>query len=195
MILGELVLSIAPLMFQVPNLKVLGLSLGRLRGAASESGSLGEVPDSPLEPDCWAAGRAGRVRDRRLVVGAPCTPGDAWRRRFLRLWLPSAPEASPPSGGVPAVLPPSPSALLPLSEVPTACAGREEASLNMGVSNPGWEERGSLPGGLLQAGTDTTPGGYRIAPLDLRFSKQYIKRSLAGTRVSGLHELECRQTS
>ena len=65
----------------------------------------------------------------------------------------------------------------------------------MGVSNPGWEERGSLPGGLLQAGTDTTPGGYRIVPLDLKFSKQYIKPSLAGTKVSGLHELECRQTS
>ena len=49
----------------------------------------------------------------------------------------------------------------------------------MGVSNPGWEERGSLPGGLLQAGTDTTPGGYRIVPLGLKISKQYISRSLA----------------
>ena len=187
MILGELVTSIAPLMFHVPNLKVLGLSLGRLRGAASESGSLGEVPDSPLEPDCWAARRAGRVRERRLVFGAPCTPGDAWRRRFSHVWLPSAPEASPPSGGVPAVLPPSPSAPLRLSEVPTACAGREDANLNMGVSNPGWEERGSLPGGLLQAGTDTTPGGYRIVPLGLKFSKHYIRYSLAGIRVRCVH--------
>ena len=141
-------------MFQVPNLKVLGFSFtgGADSGPASPCVTLVRPPDAGL----WRGEEGG---GGRLVVGALCAPGDAQRRRFSHSWLLGAPEASPRSGGVPAVLPPSPSVPIRLSGVPTACAGRVEASLNIEVSNcvggARLDSRGYAPVGVEQG----LPGG------------------------------------
>jgi len=120
---------ILPLEFQVPTLKVLSLRcmvpvpmLEALSAAAASSGGL-------PRPPVGAAGLRRLCRVRWLAVGSSGAPGDAGGRGILRRWLPLAPTAPTPAGGGPAVTPPSPSGLLRLSEVPTACAGREPASL------------------------------------------------------------------
>jgi len=99
-------------------------------GAASGPGSPGGVPDPPSRPDRWAA-EVART-EHRLAIGSSGAPVNTRGRGISLGWLFETPVAPTPTGGVPAVPPPSPSALLRLSEVPTAFAGREEASLGIG---------------------------------------------------------------
>ena len=117
-------------MFQVAILKDLGLR--RTQVATSESDPMWEAPTSLTGPDCRAAVGGEQRRERWLTIGANSTPVDAIGGRISHGWLLLALVASTPTRGVPAVLLPSPSVLLQLSEVPTACAGREEASLYIG---------------------------------------------------------------
>jgi len=63
-----------------------------------------------------------------LVVGSSGMPGGTRGRGVSRGWPLLVPVAPTPTGGEPAVSPPSLSGLLLLSEVLTACAGREVAS-------------------------------------------------------------------
>jgi hypothetical protein len=106
-------------------------------------GVTGGLPNAGTEGSAWqgsspccgepsvAPGQAGgrEYQDRRLEIGAHSTLGDAARKGILQEWLPIAPAAPTPTGGVPTVLPPLLLVTLPLLGIPVACVGRELASL------------------------------------------------------------------
>src|SRR5258706_13115596 len=98
-------------------------------------------------------------RERRLVVGSRTAPVDRTWKGVSHNWLPKALTAPTPAREVPAAPPPSPSTLLLLSEVSTARAGREDASLyNMAALGTGvrawW---GSAPSRETETEKDRLP--------------------------------------
>src|SRR5258706_12621808 len=102
--------------------------------AATPPGGRETLPNDLVKPGDRAAlmdeaREVREARERRLMVGSRTAPVDRTWKGISHDWLPIALTAPTPVREVPAAPPPSPSTLLPLSEVSTARAGREDASL------------------------------------------------------------------
>src|SRR5258706_7574588 len=162
--------------------------------AATPPGGRETLPNDLVRPGDWAAltdeaREVREVRERRLMVGSRTAPVDRTWKGISHNWLPKALTAPTPAREVPAAPPPSPSTLLLLSEVSTARAGREDASLyNMAALGTGGQAWwGSAPSRETETEKGPPPVGQmgrsRIAGAQLGDAKS--KQSELGMQGKG----------